>query len=316
MPPERSRPEREEPDEAAAVFDAAVYQNSFVEFDHAFRHTGFRSSSQRFEASFRPNSEPNIGEWFLANTRLQRNDRETEHSIASYFTDVASVMLSMLGLRRSTGAQVPLGKSAAMRMTLSEAIQRRRTVRGFTGDPIDFVHLSTILSAANGITTEAKVNLATGETVQYHYRATASAGGLYPIEVLVVACNVRGIDLGIYRHDPIRRSLEPTLDSDGASRLLATICLPENVVSVSRAAAILLLVCHPWRSMRKYGPRGMRFVFLEAGSIAQNVALASSAFGYACVPCASIYDDEVHDLLGIDGVSAALAHALILGCPG
>ncbi|MBB5342008.1 SagB/ThcOx family dehydrogenase [Tunturiibacter gelidoferens] len=316
MPPEILRTEDEEPKEADMAFDAAIYQNSFVEFDHSFRSTGFRSSSQRFEAGFRPDSEPNVSEWFLCNTRLCRGDRETEHSIASYFTDVSSLMLSMLGRRRSSAAQVPLGKHVPIRMMLSEAIARRRTVRGFTGDAIDFAHLSTILVAGNGITTKAKVDLATGETVNYRYRATASAGGLYPIEAIVAVCNVRGLKRGIYRHDPLTHTLEQMMNADAVPKLLDTICLPENVVSLSRAGAVVLLVGHPWRSMRKYGPRGMRFVFIEAGGIAQNYALASSALGYACVPCASIYDDEVHNLLGIDGVTAALAHSVILGCPG
>ena len=295
---------------------AAVYQNSFAELDHAFQSTGFRPSSQRFGASFRPDTDANVGDLFLANTRLVRGDRETQHSIAAYFTDVASMMLSMLGRRRSATAQVALRKPIPIRMALSEAIRRRRTQRALTGDRIDFAHLSTILFAGNGITTQANVNLAEGECVKYRYRTTASAGGLYPVDILVAAHNVNGIEKGIYRHDPVRQGLEPILDSSGSARLLDTFCLPENIVSVSRAGAVILMIGHPWRAMGKYGPRGARFVFIEAGSMAQNMALAASALGYSCIPCASIYDDEVHELLGLDGISSALVHALILGCPG
>jgi SagB-type dehydrogenase family enzyme len=201
-------------------------------------------------------------------------------------------------------------------MAISEAIRRRRTHRSFTGDAIDFAHLSTILFAANGVTTEEKVCPVVGEPVSYHYRTTASAGGLYPIEVMVVACNVRGLSKGIFRHDALRGSVDQLFDSERAASVVNAICLPENIVSVSRAAAVILLVAYPWRSMRKYGARGMRFVFLEAGAIAQNIALSAGALGYGIVPCASIYDDEVHELLNLDGVTGALVHAVILGCPG
>jgi len=295
---------------------AGVYQNSFAELDHAFQSTGFRPCSQRFGASFRPNTEASISDSFLVNTRLTRSNSETQHSIAAYFTDVASIMLSMLGRRRRTTTQVALQKPVSIRMALSEALKRRRTQRALTGDRIDFGHLSTILVAGNGITTEVAVKLSTGDgNVTHHYRATASAGGLYPVDVLVAIYNVRGIANGVYRHDPLNDGLEPILGPTGSARLLETICFPENIVSVSRAAALILMIGNPWRVIAKYGVRGTRFVFIEAGSIAQNMALTAAALGYACIPCASIYDDEVHDILGLDGVSSALVHTLILGCP-
>lgn len=295
--------------------DASVYRNSFVDHDQAGVSTGIRSFRQRFEARFRPTSEPNVAEWFLTNTRLRRDDVEMEHSISSYFTDVATVMLSLLGQRRAS-KQIALKDSVPMRMALSEAIRRRRTRRSFTGDPIDFAHLSTILDAANGITAEPKVDLSSGGSVTYRYRTTASAGGLYPIELYVASCNLRGLSQGIYRHDPVNRALEFCLGADTISPLLETFCLPEHMVSKARAGAIILLVAHPWRTMLKYGPRGMRFVFIEAGAIAQNVELAAGALGYASVACASVYDDELHEVIGVDGVSAALVHAVVIGCPG
>ena len=72
----------------------------------------------------------------------------------------------------------------------------------------------------------------------------------------------------------------------------------------------------PWRSMRKYGARGMRFLFLEAGAIAQNLNLACAGLGLGSLDCASLYDDEVHEALGADGLYEALLHAVIVGQAG
>jgi SagB-type dehydrogenase family enzyme len=87
------------------------------------------------------------------------------------------------------------------------------------------------------------------------------------------------------------------------------------LVTEREAAAICFLVARPWRSMRKYGDRGMRFVFLEAGAMAQNIALVAVALGLGSVDCGSFYDDEVHETLDIDGVYETLIHAVFLGTP-
>ena len=57
------------------------------------------------------------------------------------------------------------------------------------------------------------------------------------------------------------------------------------------------------------------FSAIAAGAMAQNVALATTALGYGSVDCASIYDDEVHEVLRFDGVASALIHTIIVGCP-
>jgi SagB-type dehydrogenase family enzyme len=65
--------------------------------------------------------------------------------------------------------------------------------------------------------------------------------------------------------------------------------------------------------MRKYGNRGLRFLFLEAGAMAQNIHLACEALGLGSFDCASVYDDEVHEALGIDGLHESLLHTVIIG---
>jgi SagB-type dehydrogenase family enzyme len=92
--------------------------------------------------------------------------------------------------------------------------------------------------------------------------------------------------------------------------------MPDEQISVSRANAVFLLIGQPWKSMRKYGPRGLRLLFLEAGAISQNVHLATAALGLGSVDCASVYDDEAHEVLGLDGLHEVLLHVLILGSIG
>jgi SagB-type dehydrogenase family enzyme len=75
-------------------------------------------------------------------------------------------------------------------------------------------------------------------------------------------------------------------------------------------------VARPWRSMRKYGSRGVRYVFVEAGAIAQCVHLAAEALGVGTVDCASVYEDEAGDVMGIDGLFEQLVHTVVVGYSG
>jgi nitroreductase len=55
---------------------------------------------------------------------------------------------------------------------------------------------------------------------------------------------------------------------------------------------------------------------MEAGAIAQNANLAAVALGYGSVECASVYDDEMNEALGLDGVFRSYVHAVVVGYPG
>jgi SagB-type dehydrogenase family enzyme len=91
--------------------------------------------------------------------------------------------------------------------------------------------------------------------------------------------------------------------------------VPDELISLGRANVVFLLVGRPWKTMRKYGARGMRFLFLEAGAITQHINLAAVAAGFGSVECGSVYDDEVHEVLQLDGVYEAVLHSVVVGAP-
>jgi len=66
----------------------------------------------------------------------------------------------------------------------------------------------------------------------------------------------------------------------------------------------------------KHGQRAYRYVYLDAGHIAQNVALAAMALGLGSCQIAAIYDDEVNALLGVDGVEESAIYLTVVGRPG
>ena len=70
------------------------------------------------------------------------------------------------------------------------------------------------------------------------------------------------------------------------------------------------------RSRFKYGQRGYRFVLLEAGHVAQNVALTAAALALPMLPYGGFYDLRLDELVGADGLDECTVHLLLVGGGG
>jgi SagB-type dehydrogenase family enzyme len=286
----------------------AVYVNAFRPLEPSFTSTALRTHALRYDALH--DATHRLAEEFLVNSRLRRGDVEFGTSVAGYFTEPNVGVLSLVGREsRDATGRIELPASRSVRLGLGETIARRRSVRTYTGDSMPLAYLATILRLACGITGHG------GDAGEVALRSTPSGGGLYPIDVHVVALRVEGLSRLTAFYDAKEDVLWRTGGEDSVDAVLAAMALPEELVMTSRAAVLTLMVARPWRAMRKYGPRAMRHVFLEAGAIAEHVNLAATALGVGCVDSSSFYDDEVHEALGIDGVYEALVHGQVLGIP-
>ena len=295
---------------------AAIFANSTRALHFWVRSTGFRTHGLRYR-SLSHSNDARIAEDFLLNSRSVRQDRELEASVQSYFFDPGVVTSGMLGQEDMTGIQrVNLPTGVRLRRELGDVLGQRRSQRTYTGDPLPQDYLATIVRSAGAITGQTDVDLMGGGHVTVRFRTAPSGGGLYPIDIYVASLRVDGLERGLYRYDPLSDTLMHSGNREDVDELLSTFSVPEELITLAQANVIFLLVGHPWRSMRKYGSRGTRFLFLEAGSIAQNVHLATEALGFGSVDCASVYDDEAHEVMRLDGLYQTLLHTIIVGNPG
>jgi SagB-type dehydrogenase family enzyme len=67
------------------------------------------------------------------------------------------------------------------------------------------------------------------------------------------------------------------------------------------------------RSVFKYGNRGYRFVLLEAGHVAQNLNLATTALGLSCCNIGGFFDRDVDRFLGLDGIGHSTVYLVGIG---
>lgn len=312
--------QRTEADALEPIWFQAVLDNGVKTLDPWYGSSGFRTNHAKFRsATF--DTGPRLGETFLLNTRLQRHDRESAASVLHYFTDEAKALLSLNGLEASGGFEtIDLPDSIELSLRLAKCLTMRRSRRVFTGDPIGLSVLATLCRAAAGITGREKAALRCGAppTVEFAFRSAPSPGGLYGLDLYALAQNVRGLPQGLYLYQPRPDALlrVKTQERDGViDRVHAATAYPDQTMTNSRAAVTFFLVARPWKLLRKYGDRGIRYLFIEAGEMTQNIHLAAVALGYGSVESASFYDDEMNEALGLDGGTATTAHMVLVGLP-
>lgn len=211
----------------------------------------------------------------MANPRLGKRSRQIKtegmHRPKTREQGIPSILT--LPAPRTTG-QVPL----------EAALARRRSVRTFAGGPVTLAEVSQLLWAAQGTThPDGK-------------RTAPSAGGLYPLEVYLIAGDVTGLSRGFYHYLPKEHGLNH-VGSDDRRLGLSTSSLGQSWVAEN--AAVIVIAADVERTTARYGERGMRYVSMEVGHAAQNIALQAVSLGLGTVLVAAFHDENVTEVLGL-----------------
>lgn len=267
-----------------------------------------------FSSLSRPSS---VGELFWENTKihgplvpLDEHDPVTHVNLDAELNDVlVTEHLVASGGKKYPGATiVPLPPPRPLNKSLATALSSRRSIRSYNpSSPIHAAAASAILKAGYGWR----------PTRGYHSmkrsKYVPSAGALYPCQVYLASVRVTKpmALLTLYHYEPDAHALEKVRKFT-ASELHAVFGYQ---VGVDECAAVMFVTGVLGRLGWKYGARGLRYLLLDAGHIMQNMCLAAVACGVSSCPVVGYYDDEVHDLLRIDGSSEVVVYTLLLGMP-
>jgi SagB-type dehydrogenase family enzyme len=186
---------------------------------------------------------------------------------------------------------------------LWEVIRKRRSTRNFKDNPLRKDHLAQLLWATQGITRRE---------MGFEFRACPSAGALYPIETYIVLHDVEGIQPGIYHYKVKDHELEQLKKGD-FSLQIAQAALDQDMAYAASVVFVWTAIFH--RSKWKYEQRAYRYVYLDAGHIAQSLALAAVSLDLGTCQIAALYDDEVNSLLEIDGKEESVLYMSAVGYP-
>lgn len=164
------------------------------------------------------------------------------------------------------------------RVTVEQAIRERRSVRAYSETQLSLQEVSQLLWAAQGITEPTR-----------GLRSAPSAMGTYPLDLYLVAGDVRGLPSGVYKYIPKGHQLELVATGDKRNDL-------GKQPQMTKAPADLVYAADKAR-LQKLGDKGMLFAAMEAGHSAQNVLLEEVALGLVGVGMAGFDENDVRSAL-------------------
>jgi len=186
-------------------------------------------------------------------------------------------------------------------MSLDQTLRRRKSIRDFLQKPISKGQLSYLLWASTGIQ-----RIEDG----YEFRTAPSAGALYPIETYVIVNNVKKLETGAYHYNIRTHQLERLKPSELRPQI-ATAALGQEMCA--RAAAVFIWTAVFERCKWKYSQRAYRYIYLDAGHIAENLALAAVSINLGSCEVGALYDEKVNEILGIDGIKESVLCMAVVG---
>lgn len=169
-------------------------------------------------------------------------------------------------------------------VSLEEVLAKRRSIRSFKEGALKLSELSQLLWAMQGITDPRGL------------RTAPSAGATYPLEIYVVVGDVQGLNRGVYHYIPEEHRLEKVTEGDKRQALFEA---GLKQAPLKEAPVVVVITAEYDRTVRRYGERGIRYVHMEAGHVAQNLCLQAVVLGLGTVPIGAFEDEMVSAVLGL-----------------
>ncbi|NYT60583.1 SagB/ThcOx family dehydrogenase [Alcaligenaceae bacterium] len=192
------------------------------------------------------------------------------------------------------------------KVTLSQVLSQRRTVRNYSDASIPLDVVKRLIWAGQGITgSDGK-------------RTAPSAHAIHPLRLYFLVNRVVGLEKGLYEVDLSDHGLKQLSGADLYPALTkAAIGNPQCIMD----AACIIVICadlltpiQAFADQKPFGSRGVRYVYLEAGAAAQNLQLQAVAEGLGSVWVGGFDDETTANVLGLRGPLAPIIQ-LCVGYP-
>ena len=158
--------------------------------------------------------------------------------------------------------------------------------------PLSLSQLAKLLWAAQGITRPDG------------HRTAPSAGGIFPLKLFAVVGNVEDVEPGVYRYSPQKHTLRLTISGDRRPNVMQAAF---GQAWMLQSAAIIALAADYSGMTEKYGKRGIRYLYLEAGAAGQNIGLEAAALNLGAVFIGAFDDSHLSQALKLGSTEYPLA---------
>jgi SagB-type dehydrogenase family enzyme len=245
--------------------------------------------------------ETALWELFHDNSKTGRYDSFPQ---PDFITMRMDRMLESLAYEQYPEIDLPRARTE-FELSLAETMEGRVSARGMAPVRLTLQQLGTLLHYCYGVTRK-------NEDTEFPrpFRVVPSGGALYPLEIYFHSTRIEELESGLYHYNPMRNSLRFLRYGDDSRRL--SDALVQRNLALDTSLLIFITALFD-RSAFKYGDRGYRFALLEAGHVAQNLALTATAMKLNCLTIGGYADRQIDDLLGIDGVSHSAIYMVGIG---
>jgi SagB-type dehydrogenase family enzyme len=148
----------------------------------------------------------------------------------------------------------------------------------------------------------------TGET--YGFRAAATTGALYHVELYLATSDRDGLPAGLYQygaHDGLLRRLRSGDVRGSLSRAAG------EYEPIASAPLVFVLSSTFWRNSWKYQARAYRHAYWDGGAIVANLLALVAEDGQPASVVMAFADDQVNRILGLDGVHETATAIVAVG---
>jgi SagB-type dehydrogenase family enzyme len=193
---------------------------------------------------------------------------------------------------------------------LLEAINRRKSHRGFIDEPLTLEELSFLLWVTQGVHKVAVDNR--HGKINTTKRTVPSGGSRHPYETYLAVANVTGLQPGVYRYLALEHKLH--FISPSESTLLTNvseICHLQKFVA--KASVVFIWACIPYRIEWRYSVAAHKGTAIEAGHIGQNLYLGCEAIGAGTCAIAAYDQKAIDKFLGLDGTDEFVVYISPVG---
>lgn len=190
------------------------------------------------------------------------------------------------------------------RMELLEAINRRKSHRRYTAEPLTAEELSFLLWTVQGVHETDEKGIATRRTVP-------SGGARHPFELYLAVNRVDGLEPGLYRYLPLDHKLYFLWPDSELNKKVATACRQQAFIG--NGAVVFIWTAVPYRSEWRYSAVAHKMIAIDAGHSCQNLYLASGAIGAGVCAIGAYHQEEMDSLLKVDGKEELTIYAGVIG---
>ncbi len=240
---------------------------------------------------------------------LRGKSNEVFEHIGTRSQDKSFMLKSSLSLESNPQSHIPLDIKKSNYGPVELCIMLRKSVREFKNKQLSYKMLSNILHFSYGMNGRKSPSHTT-LNVSLPHRNAPSAGALYPIKIYFYANNVQNLPKGLYYYSPTQNSIYLIKEGNFGKEIKQ---VSANDAFVDNCSIYLFFTALHEKTISKYGDRGWRFIFFDAGHIAQNFYLICQNYGLGYLALGGGFDFEINKFLGINKNEELYVYGGVIG---